>query len=331
MSVLDGLLRAGAAVVAPGGARGRLFILIYHRVLPKPDPLTGEVDAASFDGQMGALRDCFNVLPLDDAIERLSTDRLPPRAAAITFDDGYADNLHVALPILRKYGLHATFFIATGYLEGGRMFNDTVIEALRRMPGPSFDLPAAGLQAVRAGSLEEKRESLGTVLRAVKHLPPGQRAEAAKQMESACGALLPDDLMMTFDELRALVGAGAGIGGHTVTHPILTRVSLEQAREEVERNRRDLATLVGRRIDLFAYPNGVPDQDYGYQHVALARDAGYRAALTTSWGAASPRSDRFQLPRFTPWDREPRRFVMRLLHNGLRRRAVEVRAHVAVA
>ena len=331
MSLLDPLLRFGGSVLAPGGSRSRLAILMYHRVLLRPDPLTGEVDAASFDVQMQALCEYFNVLPLEEAVERLAAGRLPARAAAITFDDGYADNLHVALPILQKHRLHATFFIANGFLDGGRMFNDTVIEAIRRLQGPTLDLPAAGLHGVPVGSMQEKRASLGSVLRAVKYLPLDARTAAAAQIAHWAGVPLPDDLMMTADELRTLAAAGMGIGGHTVNHPILTRISLDQARAEIAVNRDFLQRLLGRPVTLFAYPNGVPGQDYSAEHVTLAREAGYRAALSTSWGAASRRSDRFQLPRFTPWDREPRRFAVRLLHNLLRRRPVEVPVTPAAA
>lgn len=314
MRVARGLLRAGASLVSPGGRSGRLTILIYHRVLPAPDPLTGEVDAATFDIQMGALKSCFNVLPLAEAVERLSAGTLPARAAAITFDDGYADNVEVALPILQRHGLPATFFIATGFLDGGRMFNDTVIEAIRRAPGPVLDVPAAALHGIRIGSLEEKRAAVGNVLRAVKHLESEQRALAAAQVAHSAGARLPDDLMMSTEQLRSLARA-MEIGGHTVNHPILTRVSTAQAREEIQANRAALATIAGRPITLFAYPNGVPVQDYAAEHVALVREAGYRAAVSTSWAAAAPDCDTYQLPRFTPWDRKPLHFVGRLLHN----------------
>lgn len=123
--------RALLTVVAPGGTRG-LSILVYHRVLPQADPLFPSiVDAERFSLQLELLRRCFNVLPLPEALARLRNGSLPPRAACITFDDGYADNEAVALPLLRQHGLHATFFIASGFLDGGRMWNDTVIEAVR--------------------------------------------------------------------------------------------------------------------------------------------------------------------------------------------------------
>lgn len=324
MRIAESMLRLGATLAAPGGQGARLAILMYHRVVPEPDPLTDSTDAATFDAQMAALSRCFNVLPLEEAVMRLSAGTLPPRAAAITFDDGYSDNLHVAQPILARHRLHATFFIASGFLDGGRMFNDTVIEALRRMPGPTLDVPAAGLARIPVGSTAEKRAALDHVLRAVKYLSLEERERATAQISRAAQAPLPDDLMMTSDELRRLAGSGMGIGGHTVHHPILTRLAVDDARREIADNKMALEALIGRKLELFAYPNGVPGQDYAAEHVTLVREAGYRAAVSTSWGAASRRSDRYQLPRFTPWDREPSRFVARLLHNSVARRPVEL-------
>src|SRR4051812_17280670 len=97
----SGLFRVLMSAISIGGAGSRLSVLIYHRVLPKQDPLfPNEVDACAFDRQMCLLRSCFNILTLSDAVKRLRDGKLPSRAACITFDDGYADNAEVALPIL---------------------------------------------------------------------------------------------------------------------------------------------------------------------------------------------------------------------------------------
>src|SRR5215471_13447477 len=109
------ILRTAAGIVAPGGDRGRLSILLYHRVLTDVDDLnTWDVTAAVFEGQMQALRANFSPLRLSEAVERLAERSLPERAICVTFDDGYADNADVALPILKHWGVPATFFVSTG-------------------------------------------------------------------------------------------------------------------------------------------------------------------------------------------------------------------------
>ena len=170
-------------VLSPAGEHARLTVLIFHRVLAEPDSLfPGEPDAVRFETQMRWLKTWFNVLPLAEAVERLRTGSLPARAAAITFDDGYADNCTVALPILRRVGLPATFFIATGYLDGGRMWNDTVIDVMRRAEGPDLDLIPLKLGRYPVGTLEDRRHSLGQLLGKLKYLEPGVREGLANDV-----------------------------------------------------------------------------------------------------------------------------------------------------
>ena len=123
-------------MISGGLGQARLSVLIYHRVLAAPDLLRPwEPDRDRFRRQMELLASNFKVLNLGEAVQRLAEGRMPPRAACVTFDDGYADNAAIARPVLEELQLPATFFIATGYLDGGRMWNDTVIESLRLLGG----------------------------------------------------------------------------------------------------------------------------------------------------------------------------------------------------
>jgi len=103
------------------------------------------------------------------------------------------------------------------------------------------------------------------------------------------------------------------IGGHTVNHPILALLSEKEARAEIGDGKRRLEEITGGPVTLFAYPNGKPGQDYGPRDVDLVRQAGFTAAVSTMGGVARRGSDPFQLPRFSPWDRSPRRLAARLL------------------
>jgi peptidoglycan/xylan/chitin deacetylase (PgdA/CDA1 family) len=298
------------------GRRRGLSILIYHRVLPAPDPIfPGEVDAKVFDAQLALLKSRFNVLPLLDAVRLAKAGRLPPRAACITFDDGYADNAEVALPLLQKHGLHATFFIATGFLDGGRMWNDTVIEAVRNAPDGELDVRALELGHYQLGTPDSRREAIGGLIGRLKYLPMAERQQQVERLAQHVGRALPDDLMMDMAQLRRLRDAGMGLGAHTVNHPILARLDPAQAREEIAAGKAQLEQLLGQPVPLFAYPNGKPGEDYAAEHVAMVRELGFEAAVSTAWGAQRGIPDWFQLPRFTPWDRSPGRFVLRLARN----------------
>ena len=313
-SLAGPLERRLLAWLSPGGAHG-LSILIYHRVLPQPDPLfPGEVDRVEFDKQLALLKSRFTVLPLLEAVRLARAGRLPPRAACITFDDGYADNAEVALPLLQKHGLHATFFIATGFLNGGRMWNDSVIETVRMAPPGVLDARHLGLGSHPLNTLEERRAAIGALIGQLKDLPMAERQLQVDQLALLAGGPLPARLMMDDEQVRQLHRAGMGIGGHTVNHPILARLPADEARAEIAAGKAALERMIGAPVPLFAYPNGKPGTDYQAEHVAMVRELGFEAAVSTAWGA-SRTPDFFQLPRFTPWDRSPRRFTLRLARN----------------
>jgi peptidoglycan/xylan/chitin deacetylase (PgdA/CDA1 family) len=309
-------------LLSPAGTKGRLSILIFHRVLAEPDPIfPSEVDATQFDTMCQWLASWYQVLPLDEAVSRLKSNSLPERACAITFDDGYADNRHVALPILKRHGLPATFFIATGFLDGGRMWNDTVIESIRMSPLPVLDLQellGPEFAAVTIATNDEKRTAIDAIIGRIKYLPVAERASLVDQIALHAKADPPKDLMMTSAEVVEMRQAGMQIGAHTVSHPILARLDAREARTEIATSKEYLEALLKERVGLFAYPNGKPGTDYSAESVAIARELGFDAAVSTEWGAARSATDVFQIPRFTPWDRTKLKFGVRMAGNLLR-------------
>jgi peptidoglycan/xylan/chitin deacetylase (PgdA/CDA1 family) len=310
------LIKSAIALASPAGHRARLSVLIYHRVLPRPDACHPSIpDMAQFDRQLRWLKTYFNVLPLQEAVRRLREGSLTSRVAAITFDDGYADNYTCALPVLQRHGLHATFFIATGYLDGGVMWNDALSHCILSTQCPSVDASALGFGQVLLGIGSERHAVLERLNLAIKYLPFAERASAVERICHACSATPPTDLMMTSAQLRALHAAGMSIGGHTIWHPILARCSDELAWQEISEGAEWLKNLLGERITMFAFPNGKPGIDYLPQHVDMAHEFGFNAAFTTSPGAASMHGDPFQLPRFLPWDRTQMLFGLRMLRN----------------
>lgn len=310
------ILRSIAGALSPQGPRARLSVLIFHRVLSQPDSLfPGEPDARRFNEILSWMARWFQVMPLDEAVSRLGTGTLPARAAAITFDDGYADNATNALPILLAHGMEATFFVATSFLNGGRMWNDSVIEAVRSFRGKVLDLSDVGLGSFCLESLEQRRIAIESLLGQIKYLEPLPRQETVAQVVSIAGSSLPDDLMMRSEQVLELRNAGMQIGSHTCSHPILEKIPDGHALAEIKGSKAALESLLGESVSLFAYPNGKPDTDYSAKHVEMVRQAGFVAAFSTAPGVAIQTSDICQLPRFTPWDRTRSKFAMRLLAN----------------
>ena len=303
-------------LLSPAGRRARLAVLIFHRVHERPDSLfPGDMHAAVFRERMLWIREWFNVLPLEEAVGALARGTLPARALSITFDDGYADNATVAIPILRELALPATVFVSTGFLDGGCMWNDTVIEAFRRARGPELDLSGVGLGRHRVDSPDTRRFAISAVIRTIKHLPPTSRNEKVEAIRATVGVALPGDLMMTRAALRKLAGEGTGVGAHTIHHPILASLSEAEAATEIGDGRAALEEIVRQPVGLFAYPNGRPFADYEGVHVRMVRHAGFVAAFSTSGGVAGLHDPPFELPRFTPWDRTASRWALRLGRN----------------
>jgi peptidoglycan/xylan/chitin deacetylase (PgdA/CDA1 family) len=313
-----GWLRPVFGALSPAGRRGRLTILIFHHVHARRDDLfPNEMHADAFRERMRWIRRWFNVLPLEDAATALRRGALPERALAISFDDGYADNYTVALPILRAMGLPATFFVASRFLEGGRMWNDTVIETVRRARGSGLDLAALRLGRHEIRSLGQRRAAIGALLAQLKYRPSDERQALADAMAGLADVALPDNLMLTHRQLRELAAAGMSVGAHTASHPILAALDEAAAQREITEGREALEAIVRQPVRLFAYPNGKPNVDYTAAHVRIVEKLGFTAAVSTAAGAARARNTGYELPRFTPWDQTPARWGLRLARNLL--------------
>ena len=280
--------------------------------------MPGEPDAASFDCICAWVAEWFQVLSLEVAVDRLKRGDLPARAMVITFDDGYADNHEVALPILQRHGLTATFYVATGFLDGGRMWNDTVIEAVRACQQPALDVAQLGIDGLTSLPLDgdaQRQAAIRALLDKLKYRPVDERLQLVGRLVEAVGAPLPGGVMMRSDQVKALRQAGMTVGAHTVSHPILLKLSAEQARREIDQSRQHLEAILGEPVRHFAYPNGVPGRDMSDATAGIVKDLGFDSAVTTAWGAAGLGADCFQLPRFTPWDRSRWKFGARLARN----------------
>lgn len=327
MAFFSEIAQGLGAVTAPKGKSARLTVLLYHRVLAQHDPLMPLVpDAAGFDAQISALSQVFRILDLEESLGRLRAGTLPPRSLCITFDDGYRDNLEVAAPILKRYGASATFFIATGFIDGGRMVHDTIVETVRRLPMQDIDLTWIGLGTTPLSDVNSRIALIDRFVSKVKYLDFGVRQAACERLTSYVDESLPTDLMMTSDQLRQLAGSGMSIGAHTHDHPILAKITNEEALAQIVQSRETLADMMNVVPMLFAYPNGKPNLDYRARHVGLVKLAGFIGAVSVSAGTASRESDHFQVPRFVPWDSNPRNLILRILAQPWRHRETPLAA-----
>lgn len=290
-----------------------LSILAYRRVLSRPDPLFPEqIDARRFEQQLRVLVRWFRVLPLAEAVRRLREGTLPQRAACITFEHGYADNATVALPLLQRYQAPAAFFVATGFLDGGCVWQDAVAEVVRNAPAERLDLGAVGFAVYDLRCPVRRRAVIDMLVDSLGRLSPADRLARIRAM-----APPPTPPMLSTDEVLALHRAGMEIGAHTVSHPVLSAISNADARAEIAAGRAALQDIVQAPVRLFSYPSGKPGRDFEERHVRMLQSQGFDAAVTSVRGAARAATHPLMLPRMAPAARDGGRFLLQMGGNLL--------------
>jgi peptidoglycan/xylan/chitin deacetylase (PgdA/CDA1 family) len=284
---LLGLARmSGTFAVFRAMNRRRILVLTYHRFTDAPCP--GRTSAANLAAQLDYLASHYTVLPLSTVESRLREGRpLPPATAAITVDDGYSDFYEIAWPVLRRRNMPATVFVVTDFVDRRRwIWTDQIPFLISRTGAERIALSVAGLSVTAAVHGESSRRELASSLnRILKDQPDEAKDRLVDQIAAQCRVALPgqppaDRSSCTWEQLREMESSGVEIGSHTVTHPILTRVTADRLRDELEQSRRRLEDMLGRRVTSFCYPNGA------YNRVvrdAVAR-AGYRLAVTSDNG-----------------------------------------------
>lgn len=278
-----------------------LVVLIYHRVIELPaDPQMLAVQPQRFAEQLRALRQEFDVLRFEQRWE----DHHRP-AVVITFDDGYADNLEHALPILEAQAMPATFFIATGYIGGIREFWWDELERVLLDAGTGPCITAVGPIALPRnydGADADERQALYEALHPrLKKIGIAEREAALEALRDAFGCApraRATHRVMTVDEVRQM-GASelVTLGAHTVSHQPLSSLPLPTQQREIEDSRSMLQAWTGRPVQTFSYPFGNHD-DYGVDTVALCRKLGFTRVAANHPAVVRAATDPMQVPRF---------------------------------
>jgi peptidoglycan/xylan/chitin deacetylase (PgdA/CDA1 family) len=324
-----------------GPQRPELLVLYYHRVADlEQDPQLLAVSPRNFAAQLRELRRGYAPLGLREALARLAEGRLPPRAVALTLDDGYADNLTTARPLLEAERIPATVFVATGWLDGAAEFYWDEVERLLLQPGRlprrlwlddgthgrGWDLGRHADYTAR----ERERHSGWTVLRRA----PTARHRVYRELLAHLDGLDRSRRAVALDALRTQAGVTATvrathrplvrgevarlaagnlieIGAHTVSHARLSWLPGDARRREVASSKRELEEALGRAVTAFSYPFGQLD-DYDAATVAEVRRAGFSLACTTAPDLAAPGVDPLLVPRYGVKDWDGPAFAARL-------------------
>lgn len=288
------------------------LILYYHRVNDDGDPFFGGIPVRTFARQMEILQRFFHLLPLQELVERAVQEDLPPKAMALTFDDGYRDNYLNAFPILKELRLPATIFLATGALDSqGPLWHDRIFRAFSRTR--RLSLPFQGGEYALRG-LQEKRLSLQAVLNHLRKLSPGERDAVIENVLQVLEVPeSKEDGMdkLNWQDVEEMARNGITFGAHTVTHPILTRLPLAEAAKEILSSKETIENKLHLPVRLFSYPNG-SREDFNESIKEILREAGFVGALTTIWGPNDAHTDPFEFRRMGLWDLEPQSGALKL-------------------
>ncbi|SOX53302.1 polysaccharide deacetylase [Mycobacterium ahvazicum] len=327
-NIAAGLLcAAGVPALARRRHRDALAIVMFHGVEDQPlSPACWHVlDSAMYRRQLEYIRDHFNVLALEEALDRLAAGTLPPRAMAITFDDGTRNLATHAVPVLRELGLPAAVFLATGPMNSGEtLWPDRLWLAIAHTTATEVDLTALGLGTCSLNGNAHRGAVYASAVQRCKDLADAQRIAMLDHVFGALGYRDSADggpfRMLSWDEARAMAGDGlVTLYPHSVTHPILARCEDDKLEREIADSCAAIERETGRAPTVFAYPNGRA-QDFDARARDVLRRRGVRWALSTTPGFADRRCDPMALPRLAVGSNSSFDYFRLMVCGGLPRR-----------
>ncbi|HWP64746.1 MAG TPA: polysaccharide deacetylase family protein [Candidatus Limnocylindria bacterium] len=284
--------------------RDRAIILRYHAITQGSDVEYAAPDiclpVAALRLQMAFVKRAYRPVDFDTLVRALHAGgALPPRALAVTFDDGYADNFQLAFPVLRELGIPATVFVATGGLDDGEPFWVAAVRVLVLRAREVIALP--GLDPMPVPAAGDRSPVVKALVRALVPLDGAERRERLAAAARQAGIDLREALrgtMMTRAQVRELSAGGWTIGAHTVQHGNVALMSLADAEREIVESRDTLAAATGAPVRHFCYPNtGGQHQCVNAAVAELLRRHGFRSGATSVAGAVGPGTDPYGLPR----------------------------------
>jgi peptidoglycan/xylan/chitin deacetylase (PgdA/CDA1 family) len=303
LAIRSGVLRWTSRLRPTG-----IAILMYHSVLERPDcevnTLGGIMHSSQvFRGQMEVISRHFSPVSLDDALQFLRGDKvLKGRPVVITFDDGYSDNLDVAIPILNQVGVPATFYVAVASVD------------TRKLPWPSrlrFSMHTTRKPSWRAsdgtvytlGTFQERDRAFLRASDECCQLAGDTQEAYVTKLERELDAAVPEakgDLMMTWDQVRSTLRSGHIVGSHTMTHPNMAYIGEADAERELQLSKQRLEAELKQPVPHFSYPCPAMSPHWTQRTVEQTRSCGYKTAVTTIPGIVHRTDDPLSLRRVRP-------------------------------
>jgi peptidoglycan/xylan/chitin deacetylase (PgdA/CDA1 family) len=218
----------------------------------------------------------------------------------ITFDDGYKNVFTCAYPILRKYHVPATIFLTTGHTETDNPFWwDKVNHIIKDTTLTRLELEEAGEYSLTTPN--QRLKARRAITKCLEGLPEERKSQLIQRMETLAGGSLPalnETATLSWNQIEEMSHHDITFGSHTATHPILTRISPEQANHEIYRSKKDIEEHLGKPVNLFSYPNGERG-DFNNDIKQLLKDNGFIGAVSSIPGTNTTGTDPYELRRFS--------------------------------
>jgi peptidoglycan/xylan/chitin deacetylase (PgdA/CDA1 family) len=288
--------------------RRQLLVLCYHGVTDRPAPRDlpswHHLAVSEFIRHMRYLRRHYRVLPIDEAVDQLRRGALDQPTASITFDDGYRNNVSVALPVLQSMNLPATIYLVTDCIgTDQRLWTIRLETAFRRTDRATVDLSSLGLSSTTVISSNARAALAQTVIDPLKKLDPARRDPIVARLLDELGPnhLGDDDrfAFMDWNDVTQMEATGLiSFGAHTASHEIVSRLPDDRLEAEIGQSVAASRARARKASATFAFPNGRAI-DFDQRAKRTLREHGVTAALTTIPGLNKPETDPYELRRIT--------------------------------
>ncbi|MDD5086600.1 MAG: polysaccharide deacetylase family protein, partial [Candidatus Nanoarchaeia archaeon] len=282
----------------------KTIILDYHRVLDIKadfpfDENSVSASVGNFRKQSEYLSKKYNVISLEEFVEHCKKNKNPPKnSAVITFDDGYIDNYLFAYPILKKYNIPATIFLTANYISTNKIFWwDKIAYAIKKTEVKNIDIKNFGKYKLE--KKQQKADSLRDIMFKLKKIDETEKNSFINLIIQKTKLKIPKDIKrntLSWDEITEMSKNNISFGSHTLNHPILTKIPISEAENEIKESKRIIEEKIKNKIKFFCYPNG-EFSDFNNKIKKILRENGFECSVLYIPGFNSKNSDVFELKR----------------------------------
>ncbi|MCM2283296.1 MAG: polysaccharide deacetylase family protein [Desulfobacula sp.] len=286
--------------------KNQFYVLPYHSIVEKPNGFYPENDLLSFKKEMAHLAQNYTVIDFKTLVERLEKKQSLRGYVVITFDDGFLDNYELVYPVLKQYKLPATIFLTTDFINKKSTpwfikfryaFMETPKNHIQiKIIDTDYNFPT--------NSKIERKVASDKVMSYMRSCPEEQRDQFLNTLYEILEIdnFKPlENLMLNWDQIREMSDYGISFGAHTVSHPVLSQISIESAKKEIKLSKEIIEAETKKQVYSFAYPFG-KKSDFSQELIPIIKQLGFKCAVTTETGKNNFETDLFALNRNFPFE-----------------------------